>query len=170
MIYENIKKIIQDMKISFDEIEHEESKSCDDSKIFRNKAGLEWAWSKNIVFHCRWNFYLVTTIWDKDIKARNFKHEFGSKDIRFASADEISQNLWNDAKIWSIPPFWFENISIPIFVDTDIFEHEYFMFTPAIPTKTIRVKTTDLMKIYKNTQNNVKLFKVSEEEFSVKEI
>ncbi|MDD4152075.1 MAG: YbaK/EbsC family protein [Candidatus Gracilibacteria bacterium] len=170
MIYENIKKIIQDMKISFDEIEHEESKSCDDSKIFRNKAGLEGAGSKNIVFHCRGNFYLVTTIGDKDIKARNFKHEFGSKDIRFASADEISQNLGNDAKIGSIPPFGFENISIPIFVDTDIFEHEYFMFTPAIPTKTIRVKTTDLMKIYKNTQNNVKLFKVSEEEFSVKEI
>lgn len=60
------------MQISFDEIEHEESKTCDDSKRLRNEAtwmNLKQKYS----FHCKWNFYLVTTIWDKDIKARNFK-------------------------------------------------------------------------------------------------
>lgn len=170
MIYENIKKILWDMQISFDEIEHEESKTCDDSKRLRSEAWLEWIWSKNIVFHCKWNFYLVTTLWDKDIKARNFKGEFGSKDIRFASADEISQVLGNDAKIWSIPPFGFSNSEIPVFVDEEIFASEYFMFNPAISTKTIRVKTSDLMKVYENMQNKVKLFKVWEEEFSVREI
>jgi hypothetical protein len=44
------------------------------------------------------------------------------------------------------------------------------MFNPAISTKTIRVKTSDLMKIYESMENSVKLFNVSEEEFSVKEI
>jgi hypothetical protein len=38
MIYENIKKILTDMQISFDEIEHEESKTCDDSKRLRSEA------------------------------------------------------------------------------------------------------------------------------------
>ncbi len=170
MIYENIKNILLDMQISFDEIEHEESKTCDDSKRLRSEAGLEGIWSKNIVFHCKWNFYLVTTLGDKDIKARNFRYEFWSKDIRFASVDEISQVLGNDAKIWSIPPFGFSNSEIPVFVDEEIFEHEFFMFNPAISTKTIRVKTSDLMKVYESLENKVKLFKVSEEEFSVREI
>lgn len=97
MIYENIKKILWDLQISFDEIEHEESKTCDDSKRLRSEAGLEGIWSKNIVFHCKWNFYLVTTLWDKDIKARNFKRNLEAK-ISDLQVHEISQILWNDAK------------------------------------------------------------------------
>jgi hypothetical protein len=44
------------------------------------------------------------------------------------------------------------------------------MFNPAISTKTIRVKTSDLMKIYESLDNKIKLFKVSEEEFSVRDL
>jgi prolyl-tRNA editing enzyme YbaK/EbsC (Cys-tRNA(Pro) deacylase) len=45
----------------------------------------------------------VTTTGEKQIKARNFKHEFGSKDIRFASQEEIT--AVSGAIIGSIPPF-----------------------------------------------------------------
>ncbi len=170
MLYEKIKNILSNLEINYYEIEHPESKTCEDSKKFREEAWISWIWSKNIVFHCKWNFYLVTTIWDKDIKARNFKKEFWSKDIRFASQDEISKVLWNETKIWSIPPFGFENSEIPVFVDEEIFANEFFMFNPWISTKTIRIKSKDLEKVYKNMQNIVKLFKVTPEEFFVKEI
>jgi prolyl-tRNA editing enzyme YbaK/EbsC (Cys-tRNA(Pro) deacylase) len=63
-------------------------------------------------FYAKWEFYLVITIWDKDIKARKFKKEFGTKDIRFATQEEITNIIW--ATIWSIPPFWFENETIKI--------------------------------------------------------
>jgi hypothetical protein len=150
------------INISFDEIEHSESKSCDDSKKIREKAWLEWIGSKNIVFHAKWEFYLVTTIWDKEIKARKFKKEFGTKDIRFATQDEIINTL--NATIWSIPPFWFANENIKIFVDMEIFNYEYFMFNPWIWTKTIRIKTSGLKKIYQNLKNEVKVFDLSKEE------
>lgn len=162
IMYKNIIKILNDLNIDFCELEHEESKSCDDSKNFREKAWFDWIWSKNIVFHAKWNYYLVTTIWDKDLKARSFKKEFGTKDIRFANAEEITREInW---VIWSIPPFGFENQEIPIFVDKEIFEYEYFMFNPGDATKTIRIKTSDLEKIYKVLQNNVKLFDFRGEE------
>lgn len=163
--YNNIKSILENLGISYDEIQHAESHSCEESKNFRNEKWLIWLGSKNIVFHCKWKYYLVTTYWDKNIKARNFKHEFGSKDIRFASQDEITKNL--DAIIWSIPPFWFDNKEIPIFVDSEIFEKEYFIFNPSIPTTSIRIKTTDLKKIYNSLSNQIKYFKHLEEEFEI---
>lgn len=89
---------------------------------------MEGIGSKNLLFHCKGNFYLVTTMGDTQIKARNFKHEFGSKDIRFASQDEIT--LCTQAVIGSIPPFGFTNPKIPIYVDMEIFDHEYFCFNP----------------------------------------
>lgn len=162
MIYNNIIKILKDLNINFDEINHEASTSCEHSKELRKIAWLEWVWSKNIIFHAKWNFYLVTTLWDKDIKARRFKHEFKTKDIRFANQDEIT-NLWLWV-IWSISPFWFENQDIPIYIDNEIFKNEHFMFNPADPCKSIRVKTIDLWKIYKNLKNQIKFFEIKEEE------
>jgi prolyl-tRNA editing enzyme YbaK/EbsC (Cys-tRNA(Pro) deacylase) len=59
---------------------------------------------------------------------------------------------------------------LPIFVDKEIFEHEYFMFNPGDATKTIRIKTSDLMKIYESLENSVKLFDFTGEEAVFEEI
>lgn len=165
-MYENIKNILKNLDITFDEIDHEASTSCEHSRELRSQAGLEGIGSKNIVFHAKGKFYFVTTLGDKDIKARKFKWEFGTKDIRFASQEEITA-LWLGV-IWSISPFGFQNAEVPVFVDNEIFENEYFMFNPANPCKSIRVKTIDLRKVYATLKNPVKFFTISEEsiEFS----
>lgn len=160
--YNDIHQLLEKYAIEFDEIIHESSTSCEHSKELRMNAWLEWAGSKNIVFHAKWKFYLVTTLWDTDIKARKFKKEFGTKDIRFASQDEIT-SLWLGT-IGSIAPFWFDNQEIPVYVDSQIFQHKYFMFNPADPAKSIRVQTKDLKKIYENMSNQVKFFTLTEEE------
>ena len=167
MYWEIIKKL-NELNIEFQELNHEESKSCDDSKLFRQQAWFDWIGSKNIVFHAKWKYYLVTTIWDKELKARKFKHEFGTKDIRFANQEEITREI--DWVIGSIPPFWFKNTEIPVFIDKEIFSHEYFMFNPANATKTIRIKTSDLKEIYKTMINPVKLFDFSGEDAVFEEI
>ena len=85
----------------------------------------------------------------KDIKARKFKKEFWTKDIRFASQEEIT-SLW----LWvigSIAPFGFENVEVSVYVDSEIFEHDYFMFNPADPCKSVRVKTIDFKNIYEKS-------------------
>jgi len=155
-MYNNIVKILKDNNIEFDEIEHEISNSCDDSKRIREKAWLSGVWSKNLIFHCKENFYIIVTHADKKINAKRFKKEFGSKNIRFATSEEIKDQInW---VIWCISSFGFENTEIPIFVDSEIFEHEYFMFNPWTPTKTIRMKTWDLNEIFLKIKNPVEFF------------
>lgn len=160
--YESIIDILNTLNISFDEIEHEISLSCEHSAELRMQAGLEWVGSKNIIFHAKWNFYLVTTLWNKDIKARKFKSEFGTKDIRFASQDEITQ-IWLGV-IGSIAPFGFFNQDVPIYVDAEIFTYQYFMFNPSLWTKTIRVNTQDLKKVYASLWNKVTFFTIKDDE------
>ena len=157
----NIYKILDQLKIQYDEIDHEPTTSCEYSKMIRQSMNLIWVGSKNIVFHCKWNFYIVVTMWEKLIKARLFKKEFWSKNIRFAYQEEIKQVInWT---VWCIPSFGYKNEEIPIYVDYEIFENKYFMFNPDDPTKTIRLKTEDLKKIYQHIKNPVKIFKITDD-------
>jgi prolyl-tRNA editing enzyme YbaK/EbsC (Cys-tRNA(Pro) deacylase) len=128
---------------------------------------MEGIGSKNLVFHAKGNYYLVTTEGDTQIKARNFKHEFGSKDIRFASQDEITKLI--GATIGSIPPFGFSNPTVPIYVDVHIFGHEYFCFNPGTPTKSIQIRTQDLRKIYASLANPLQFFRQTDEGFEIVE-
>lgn len=163
--YIGIIDFITKNNISFQEISHCDSKSCEHSKLLRLEAWFDWIWSKNIIFHCKWNYFLVTTHWDKLIKARNFRYEFGSKDIRFAYQEEIDKLI--TSKIWSIPPFWFSNPQLPIFVDSEIFDHDYFIFNPSCPDKSIRIKTKDLRFLYNQLSKPVKYFVHNENEFKI---
>lgn len=156
MIYQHIHNLLCELHIPFTEIQHEASTSCEHSKELRNKAWLVGIGSKNIVFHAKGSFYLVTTLWDKDIKARNFKNEFGTKDIRFASQEEITSQI--GATIGSIPPFGFSNQEIPFYVDEEIFTYEFFCFNPWDPTLSIQISTQDLKKVYTSGRNPCKFF------------
>gem|GEM_PF-1980234 len=89
--YSAILERLQQLHISFEEISHEPTTSCEHSAVLRKKAGWNAGGSKNIVFHAKGKLYLVTTLGTKDIKARKFKKPFGTKDIRFASQEEITK-------------------------------------------------------------------------------
>lgn len=168
MIYKNIQTFLEKHTIPFTEISHEISQNCDHSKEMRTAAGLEWVGSKNIVFHAKGNFYLVTTLGDKDIKARNFKSEFWTKDIRFASQDEITLQI--GATIWSIPPFGFPSETIPLYIDKEIFEHDFFIFNPGKWDISIQIKTSDLKKVYTSLKNPLKVFDFRDEKKEFEEI
>ena len=167
MLYKRIIKILEENHINYDEIEHIETTSCDISRQLRKEQWLEWIWSKNLVFHCKGNFYMVITLWDKKLKARNFKKEFWSKNIRFATQEEIIKQInW---VVGCIPSFGYDNKQIPVFVDAEIFDTEYFIFNPWIATKSIRLKTIDLKQIYENMKNPIKYFDDRNEDFKILE-
>lgn len=168
-VYENIKNTLLSNGIAIEEIEHEEVHTTEDSKKERTAQGwTDGIGSKNLVFHAKGKFYLVVTTAQKEIKARKFKKEFGTKDIRFAYQEELTEHT--SCEIGSIPPFGYLNEQLPIFVDNEIFSYPYFMFNPALNTKSIRVKTGDLRKIYETIKNPVKLFTITEEGIELEEI
>ncbi len=162
-VYNNIIAILNALNISYVEIEHPEVKTCEDSVRYRKEKGLTGIGSKNILFHAKGKFYLVVTMANKEIKARRFKKQFGTKNIRFANESELF-NI-TACKSGSLPPFGYLNKELPIYVDKEIFDHKTFMFNPAIPTKTICINTKDLAKIYKDIDQPVTLFFVINDKF-----
>lgn len=168
-IYENITELLMDNSIHYDEIEHAPVQTTADSAKFRSEAGwTSGVGSKNIVFHAKGEFYVVVTTAVKDIKARAFKKEFGTKDIRFATPEELSDHT--GCLPGAVPPFGYVRPDITIYFDKDILAAEFFMFNPGIHTKSIRVKPDDMLKVYRAVGNPVKLFDVTDNGLSVEEV
>ncbi|HET6490664.1 MAG TPA: YbaK/EbsC family protein, partial [Syntrophales bacterium] len=58
----------------------------------------------------------------------------------------------------SVPPFGHRDPSLPFYVDENIFRAEHFMFNPAISTRSLRIRTEDLKRIYAAVPNPVSTF------------
>ena len=157
-----IKDLLQRLGISYDEIEHAPVGSCEESLAFRGQAGWSGASSKCILLKAKGKYYLLVTTAEKEIKARLFKKEFGTKDIRFANPEELMEVTGCDPG--SVPPFGHRDPSLPVYLDENIFRAEYFMFNPAVAIKSFRVRTEDLRRIYTAIPNPVSTFGEDEEE------
>jgi len=131
-VYNNIIDLLNRLQISYEQIEHPAVSTTEDSKRFREEKGwTEGTGSKNILFHAKEKFYLVVTIAEKQIKARKFKKEFGTKNIRFADAGEVDRIT--NCEGGAIPPFGYLNEELPIFCDEEIFEHKILHVQPGAP-------------------------------------
>jgi len=167
-VYENISRILERLGLPCEEIDHGAVSGCEDSQHFRRQAGWSGASSKCILFHAKGRYYLVVTTAQKEIVARRFKREFGTKDIRFAKLEELAR--WTGCDPGSVSPFGHPREDLPYYIDEDIFKVEYFMFNPAVPTRSMRIKTGDLRKVYAALPNPVRYFSEDEEgRFSVRE-
>ena len=58
----------------------------------------------------------------------------------------------------SVPPFGHRDPALPFYVDEGILEAEFFMFNPAVPTKSLRIATSDLRRIVAAVPNPVSVF------------
>jgi Ala-tRNA(Pro) deacylase len=161
-VYQAIKDFLQQREISYDEIEHEPVGSCEESLAFRGQAGWSGASSKCILLKAKGKYYLLVTTAEKEIKARLFKKEFGTKDIRFANREELMEVTGCDPG--SVPPFGHRDPTLPFYLDENIIRAEYFMFNPAVATKSLRIRTEALQRIYATVPNPVSTFGEDEEE------
>jgi len=155
-IHQAIRDLLDRMSIPHDEIDHPPVGSCEESLAFRGQAGWSGASSKCILLKARGRYYLLVTTAEKEIRARLFKKEFGTKDIRFASRDELMEVTGCDPG--SVPPFGHRDPALPIYVDEEILRAGHFMFNPAVPTKSFRIATGDLRRIYAAAPNPVSTF------------
>lgn len=160
-IYRSIITLLEASGAEYERITHEAVRGCEDSRAHRMNAGWTGASSKCILFHAKGNFHLVVTTADEKINGRKFKKQFGTKNIRFASPDEVG--LHTGCEIGSMPPFAVSDPDLPIYVDARILDFDHFMFNPARPDESLRLKTSELPRIYERSPNPVKWFHPAED-------
>ena len=160
-VYDKIVSILKSGNIPYDEIVHSPVSTTEDSA--RERARLGWtsgAGSKNILFHAKGKFYLVVTTAGNPVKARMFKKEFGTKDIRFATDEEVFAQT--GCRPGSVPPFGHPSAMLPIYLDKSILALESFMFNPGTPDRSLRITPEGLTAAMESLPNPVFTFEPAE--------
>ena len=160
-LYDNLKAFFSRYGLSYTEYSHDATDTCDKSAAMRQALGIAGEGSKNICFHAKGRYFLVTTLASYDFKARIFKRAFGSKDIRFADEQELSLQV--GAPFGCVPPLGFCNEGLPLFVDERILSLEHFLFNPAIHTKTWQVSGETMRQAYASCKNPIYFFHINED-------
>jgi len=161
-VYDTIINLLETTGAQYERITHEAVAHCEDSLAHRTAAGWSGASSKCILFHAKGVFHLVVTTAGEKINGRKFKKQFGTKNIRFAGPDEVARHT--GCAIGSMPPFGITGHEVTICVDARILAAEFFMFNPAVPTKSLRIQTADMPRLYAAVPNPVKWFRPDEDD------
>ncbi len=152
-IYQNIVDLLQKHQISYREFDHEPILNYEDAE--REKKRFAWTGveSKNVFLSgSDGKYYLYVTVQGQKVDFKKLKDWLGVK-LSIASADEVINVI--HCVPGCVAPFGFDQ-SIIVLIDPLIFQHDDYLFSPGVTTKTIQANVQDLKKIWVDLPNEVK--------------
>ena len=143
-IEKKIQKLLKDKGIEYEEFEHEPVYTCEVAskvvKLVPNSTGV-----KNLIFEMtEGKFVLALGPGDKKIRTSKIAKLEGTKELILAKPDKVEKIA--GCPVGCVPPFGHKN-KIKTYLDKELLESEYLYFNPGNHSKTIKIKSQDLLKL-----------------------
>lgn len=131
---------------------HRPALSYEDLDKVRKETGFVGTEGKCLVLKADNKFIVFITLYNKKANFDKIKEKLNVKKIRLASKEELKEQF--GAEPGCAYPFGFDS-NVDIYIDPQIYDQEWFLFSPAVPTKTIQIRGLDLKKIFNSLQNKI---------------
>jgi len=150
--YNNIIQLLQSSNAVYKSFTHRSALTYEDLLAVQKETGFFGTEGKCMVLKTEGGFVVYVTISSQRVNFDAITEFLKCKKVRLASKEELKDHF--DAEPGCAYPFGFESI-IPIYVDPQIYAQEWFLFSPAVSTKTIQVRGADLKTIFEMLRNPV---------------
>ena len=146
-VEKKIKQSLTSHRIEFEEIEHEavytSHKAAQVIGLEAEKAGV-----KSLVFKTKeGGFILVLNPGNKKVDTKKISQMEDTKSIYFASPEEVLKVT--GIPIGSVPPFGHKT-RLMTYLNEALLACDYLYFNPGSHTRTIKLKSEDLLKVLEN--------------------
>ena len=152
-VYKNILKLLENSKAEYKLFNHKAAFSYEELNAVQKETGFRGTEGKCLVVKTEDSFVVCITIQGKKLDFLKLGEILNKKKIRLAKSDELKEHF--GAEPGCAYPFGFDE-SIDIYVDSDIYVQDWFLFSPIFPTKKIQIKGLSLKKVFGNIKNKVK--------------
>lgn len=150
--FQNLIGLLDANKVEYKLFSHKAALTYEDLAAVQKETGFFGTEGKCMVLKCGEKFVVYVTTQGNKVNFDRIKEVFAVKKIRLASKEELLEYF--GAQPGCAYPFGFGQ-EIDIFVDPKIYEQEWFLFSPVLPTKTVQAKGSDLKKVFGNLPNKV---------------
>ena len=140
-VYDRIKEELQKNGVSFEPYEHAAVKTSEEAAAIRNTPLSEGA--KALVLYADKKPILVTVSGDRKLDTKEFRKQFGVKDLRMATPEEVI--VVTGVEIGAVPPFG-HIFGVSYYMDIALRDGEHVSFNAGSRTKSIRMKENDFEK------------------------
>ena len=146
-VEQRIKNILTDSQIEFEETEHE---AVYTSQKAAHVIGLESeeAGVKSLIFKTKKAEYiLVLNPGNQKVDTKKIAQMENTKSLHFASPEDVVEIT--GIPIGCVPPFG-HRTKLKTYLNEELLTCEYIYFNPGSHTKTIKIKSKDLLKVLEN--------------------
>ena len=131
---------------------HKEALSWEELAEVQKETGFFGTEMKCMVLKAGDKLIVYVTVQGKQINFDAIKEKLGVNKVRLSTPEELSEYF--GAKPGCAYPFGFDT-QYDIYVDPKIYEQEWMLFSPAVPTKTVQARGSDLKKVFDSLENKV---------------
>lgn len=141
-VFEKIKKLLDTAEVKYSVIEHEPVYTSKQAAQIRDSDVSMGA--KSLVLIADKKPVLVVVPGDSKVDFKAFKNEFGVKDLRMASPDEVKEIT--TLEVGAIPPIG-KVLGIDSYYDESFLEKEDITFNAGLHTISIVMKASDMLSV-----------------------
>jgi len=147
LVEQRIKSILTNNQVEFEETEHE---AVYTSQKAARVIGLESeeAGVKSLLFKTKKaEFILVLSPGNQKVDTKEIARMEDTKSLHFASPEDVIEVT--GIPIGCVPPFG-HRTKLKTYLNEELLRCEYIYFNPGTHTKTIKIKSKDLLKVLEN--------------------
>ena len=157
---EDIIKILEDKKISYEIVEHKAVFTIDEMLECNLPHPEKIAKNLFIRDDKKQKYYLITCLEDKKINLKDFRNEHGTRPLTFASEDDLMAKM--GLIRGAVTPLGIlanEEKDVIVYIDKD-YEHKLMGIHPCDNTATVYINTRDVAKLIKEHGNELHFVKI----------
>lgn len=151
-VYDNIIQLLKEHGVAYQEYDHAPILSYEDAEREKARHGWEGTESKNVFLKgADGRYYVFATVQGQRVDFSGLKALLGTK-LSLASGDEVKE--FSGCVPGCVAPFGFTP-DITVVVDPMLFRQDAYLFSPGVTTKTVRLKPTELKRVFSTLPNRV---------------
>lgn len=148
----NMLELLDKAEVEYKLFEHQPVFSYDDALKAQEQTGFFGTEGKSLVLKVDDSFIVYFTIQGKKVSFDAIKQLFQVKKVQLATPEELEEYF--GALPGCAYPFGFD-AKYSIYVDPIVYQQDWVLFSPCLPTFTLQAKGKDLEKVFANVKNPV---------------
>jgi hypothetical protein len=151
-VFDNIISLLNQYTVEYKSFSHREALTWGELEAVQKETGFFGTEMKCMVLKAGDKLIVYITLQGKRINFDAIKERLAVNKVRLSTPEELDQYF--GAKPGCAYPFGFDS-EYDIYIDPAIYQQDWLLFSPALPTQTVQAKGTNLKVLFESLQNKV---------------